>query len=122
MLLAGAAEAAPDEARWEAREWFAAKGSVRLLVIDDASTLGAAGAGGALDTLAWAAAAAGVPSIMIARWPSDGFVLDALEPAVHAEAAQGRPPSDALHAAAAAARVRASAPSAWAGLRLIGGG
>jgi hypothetical protein len=122
LLLAGASDAAPDAVRWEAREWFAAKASVRLLVIDDASTFGAAGAGGALDTLAWAAAAAGVPAIVTARWPSDAFVLEALEPALHAEVSQGRGAAEALHAVAAGARAKSTAPAAWAGLRLIGGG
>jgi tetratricopeptide (TPR) repeat protein len=121
LLLAGTPDTAPDDVRWEAREWFEAKGATRLLVIDDSSTFGAAGAGGALDTLAWAAAAAGIPALVVARWPSDAFVLDALEPALHSQLAQGRAAGDALRAAATAAHDKSTAPSAWAGLRLIGG-
>jgi hypothetical protein len=119
---AGASQAgvSPGELRWEAREWFATQGRARLLVLDDASTLGAAGAGSALDTLAWAAAAAGVSTIVLGRWPADAFALDVLEVAFHAELAKGSAPADAFQAAVSQARAKSAAPSAWSGLRLIG--
>ena len=120
ILLAGAASAPPDDLRWEAREWFAVDGRTRVLVMDDASTFGAAGVGGAMDTLAWSAAAAGISTLVIARWPPDAFAPDALEAAFHGELAKGRSTADAWRAAVAAARDKSTAPSAWAGLRLIG--
>ena len=117
---ASQAGASPGELRWEAREWFATQGRARLLVLDDASTLGAATAGSALDTLAWAAAAAGVSTIVLGRWPADAFALDALEVAFHAELAKGSAPADAFQAAVSQARAKSAAPAAWAGLRFIG--
>jgi hypothetical protein len=120
ILLAGTASSAPDEVRWEAREWFAVDGRVRTLVIDDASTFGAAGVGGAMDTIAWAAAAAGISTIVVARWPSDAFSLDAVESVFHAEVAKGRDVAGAWHTAIMSARSKSAVPAAWAGLRLIG--
>lgn len=121
VLLAPAdAASAPEDVRWEAREWFASQGRARVLVLDDASTLGGAGVGGAMDTLAWAAAAAGVATIAISRWPADAFALDALEMAFHSELVKGSAPADALQTAASRARAKSAAPAAWAGLRLIG--
>jgi hypothetical protein len=120
VLLASPDGGAPDAARWEAREWFAVDGRARVLVLDDASTFGAAGVAGAMDTLAWAAAAAGVSTVVVARWPSDAFSLDALETALHTELAKGSPPAVAWRAAVKAAREGSAAPAGWAGLRLIG--
>ena len=120
VLLAGGDNAAPDAYRWEAREWFAAEGRARVLVLDDASTFGAAGVGGAMDTLAWAAAAAGISSIVFGRWPADAFTLEALETSFHAGLATGMAPAAAWRAAVNAARNKSSAPSGWAGLRFVG--
>jgi tetratricopeptide (TPR) repeat protein len=122
VLLASADSGAADASRWEAREWFAVDGRARVLVLDDASTFGAAGVGGAMDTLAWAAAAAGVSTVVIARWPSDAFSLDALETALHTELAKDSPPAVAWRAAVKAAREGSAAPAGWAGLRLLGPG
>lgn len=120
ILLAGTSSSAPDEVRWEAREWFAVDGRARTLVIDDASTFGAPGVGGAMDTIAWAAAAAGISTIVMARWPSDAFSLDAVESAFHTELAKGGDVAGAWHTAIMSARSKSAAPAAWAGLRLIG--
>jgi hypothetical protein len=120
VLLAADDGGSPDASRWKVREWFAVDGRARVLVLDDASTLGAAGAGGAMDTLAWAAAAAGVSTIVVARWPPDAFSLDPLETAFHAELAKGAAPAAAWNAAIKAAREKSAAPAGWAGLRLNG--
>ncbi len=74
-----------------------------------------------MDTLAWAAAAGGVSTLIVARWPSEAFVLDAVEASFHAELAKGLAPADAWRAAVTAARETSPAPAGWAGLRLIGG-
>jgi hypothetical protein len=122
VLLAGGDGESPDAYRWEAREWFAVDGRARVLVLDDASTFGAAGVGGAMDTLAWAAAAAGVSTMVIGRWPADAFTLDEIETTLHRELAKGTPPAAAWRAAVNAAREKSPAPAGWAGLRFIGGG
>jgi CHAT domain-containing protein len=122
VLLGGSGDAAQNDGRWEAREWFTANSRARVMVIPDATTFGAAGAGGAMDVVAWAAAAAGVSSLVLGRWPADGFTPDALVVAFHAQLAKGVPASEALAAAMAALREKSGdAPANWAGLRLIGG-
>jgi hypothetical protein len=90
-------------------------------VLDDASTFGAAGVAGAMDTLAWAAAAAGVSTMVLGRWPADAFTLDVLEAAFHGELAKGAAPVAAWRAAVKAARAKSPAPAGWAGLRFVGG-
>lgn len=133
LLLAGAtAEGAsttpaavtpPDnDGRWEARDWFNLNGRARVLVIPDASTLGAAGVAGAMDVFAWAAAAANVSSLVIGRWPADGFSRDVFLAALHTHLAKGVPIGEAWGAATLSARQGGAAPSGWAGLRLLGGG
>jgi tetratricopeptide (TPR) repeat protein/CHAT domain-containing protein len=127
-LLLGGAPADKDEGvkndgRWETREWFGVTGRTRVAVLADASSFGAAGVGGSMDALAWAAAAAGVPALVIARWPADGFASAAVLAAFHAQMAKGSPPAEAWRNAITAARTKpGGAPADWAGLRLIGGG
>ena len=75
-----------------------------------------------MDALAWAAAAAGVPALVIARWPADGFASAAVLAAFHAQMAKGRLPAEAWRNAITTARTKpGGAPAEWAGLRLIGG-
>lgn len=109
------------DGRWEVRDWFGAASRARVLVLADASSLGSAGAGSALDLISWAAAAAGVPALLVPRAPSDGFALDPLLPAFHTALATGTGVQAAWTRALAAARERKTgAPSEWAGARLIG--
>jgi tetratricopeptide (TPR) repeat protein/CHAT domain-containing protein len=122
IVLAGSGESAVNDGRWEAREWFSLEGRARVLVIPDASAFGAAGIGGAMDVLAWAAASAGVSALVLGRWPVDAFSVDAVALAFHSQLAAGTPPADAWRAAVLAARGKASAPAGWAGLRFVGGG
>jgi hypothetical protein len=129
LLLAGAAPDRNDkekglgnDGRWEAREWFGINGRARVMVISDASSFGASGVGGSMDALAWAAAAGGVPSLLIGRWPADGFSSDTVIGAFHAQLAKGIAAIDAWRLAVAATReTSGAAPAGWAGLRLIGG-
>ena len=121
LLLAGGVDTPDNDGRWEAREWFNLHGRARVIVIPDASTLGAAGIGGAMDAVAWAAAAANVSSLVIGRWPADGFAQEAFLAALHAELAKGVPVGEAWRAATVSTRQKAgAAPAGWAGLRLIG--
>jgi CHAT domain-containing protein len=92
-------------------------------VLSDGSSFGAPGAAAAMDAFAWAAAAAGVPTLLVGRWPSDGFAAEELLGAFHRAAASGRPPADAWATATATIRTKnGNAPSVWTGLRLIGAG
>ena len=123
LLLAGAATSPDNDGRWEARDWFNLNGRARVLVIPDASTFGAPGVAGAMDVFAWAAAAANVSSLVIGRWPAEGFSQDAFLGLLHAQLAKGVPIGDAWRAATLSAREKAgAAPAGWAGLRLLGGG
>ena len=92
----------------------------RVVVLPDAASMGAAGAGGAMDTMAWALAAAGVPSLIVGRWPADGFTTDALMMGFHSALAKGATIGEAWRSAVAAARATGRAPSGWAGARRIG--
>jgi hypothetical protein len=118
---ADGAPGAENDGRWEVREWFGMTGRVRVLVLPDASSFGAAGVGGAMDALAWAAAAAGVPALIVGRWPAEGFSREALLDAFHTQAAKGTAPAEAWRLATGAARRKnGDGPNAWSGLRFIG--
>jgi tetratricopeptide (TPR) repeat protein len=121
LLLAASADTAAEDGRFEARDWFGIAGRARLVLLPDGSPFGAAGVGSALDPIAWAASAAGVSALVIGRWPADAFAADALSAAFHARLAAGKPAVDAWRDAIAGAREQGTPPSAWAGLRLIGG-
>jgi hypothetical protein len=122
VLLGGVADVPDNDGRWEAREWFNLNGRARVMVVPDSSTFGAAGIAGAMDAFAWAAAAAHVSSLVIGRWPADGFTSEPFLSALHAQLAKGVPAADAWRAATVSARAKSgAAPAGWAGLRLIGG-
>ena len=123
LALSGSGETPQTDGRWEARDWFAAASHARVLVLADPSSFASSGAGSALDIIAWAAAAAGVPALVIPRAPADGFTLDEVLSAFHAGLAKGSGVHDAWARAVAAARARkGEAPSEWGGVRLIGAG
>lgn len=122
VILAASGDAAAGDGRLEARDWFGLAARARVVVLPDGSAFGVAGVGNAMDPIAWAATAAGVSTLVLGRWPADGFTDDALAAAFHAKLAAGMPAADAWGAAVADARQKSAAPSAWAGLRLIGGG
>lgn len=125
VILGGSADGVDgpeNDGRWEVREWFRVAARARVMVLPDASSFGAAGIGGSMDALAWAAAAAGVPALIVGRWPADAFAVDALLAAFHANTANGLAPAEAWRLATAAAREKnGAAPRGWSGLRLIGG-
>ena len=74
-----------------------------------------------MDTVAWAAAASGVASVVVGRWPMDGFTPNALLGALHADLAKGKSIGEAWAAAVTAARATGGdAPAAWSGARVIG--
>ena len=123
VLLAPSADTSGADGRWELRKWFAERGRARVLVLPDGASFGAAGVGAAMDALAWAAAAAGASTVAVGRWPRDGYATDSLLKAWHERLAQtALTPGDAMRDAIGATRAKGGdAPSAWAGLRVIGG-
>ena len=123
LALSGSGDTVQADGRWEVRDWFGASSHTRVLVLTDASSLGSTGAGGALDLVAWAAAAAGIPAIVLPRAPADGFTLDAVLTALHRTLATGAGVQESWSRAMALARERAGdAPAGWSGARLIGAG
>jgi CHAT domain-containing protein len=123
VALAGTGETADRDGRWEVREWFSGNSHARVMVLSDGGSFGAPGAAAAMDAFAWAAAAAGIPTLLVGRWPSDGFATEDLLTAFHRGAATGRTPADAWTTATATIRTKnGNTPSAWTGLRLIGSG
>jgi hypothetical protein len=125
ILLASSGDTPPEDGRFEVREWFTVPARARVVVLPDGSAFGAAGVGNAMDAIAWAASAAGVSTLVIARWPADAFSSDAAAAALHARLAAGAPPLEAWRAAVTAVRGEVDGgapPAAWAGLRLVGGG
>jgi tetratricopeptide (TPR) repeat protein len=120
VVLAGTGEQLDNDGRWEVREWFRSSSRASVAIIADGSSFGGAGVAGAMDTLAWASASLGVPVLVVARWPSDGFSNDAVFAAFHVALAKGTSPIAAWTSAVGAARTKNAAPAAWAGARLIG--
>jgi hypothetical protein len=121
-VLSGAGAAPESDGRWELREWFRGSSHARVMVLPDGSSFGSPGAASAMDAIAWAAAAAGVPTLVIGRWPSDGYVVDRLLVEFHRALAAGRAPAEAWAAAVAPRMTTGEPPAAWTGLRLIGPG
>jgi tetratricopeptide (TPR) repeat protein len=123
LVFAASGETLQADGRWEVREWFGGASRARVVVLADSSSLGSAGAGGALDTIAWAAAAGGVPALVVARAPADGFMLDDVLAAFHGALAKGAAVQDGWARAVTAARLKSGGtPAGWAGARLIGAG
>ena len=120
VVVAGTGEQLDNDGRWEVREWFRGTSHANVAVFADGSSFGGAGVAGAMDTIAWASASLGVPVLVVARWPSDGFSNDDLFAAFHVALAKGTTPAVAWTAAVKAARAKNAAPAGWAGARLIG--
>ena len=76
----------------------------------------------ATDAVHWAWLAAGVPSVLIARWTADAAASDALLLEFHRRLRDGVDPGEALHAARRAVRARPewAAPYFWAGWMAVG--
>ena len=120
-VLVSPGSASNDTGRWALREWFGNPGRTQVLSLPDGSGFGGTRVSAAMDALAWAAAAHGISTLAIGRWPADGFAIDSVLTRVHEELANSTPPAEALRAAIASARgTNGDAPSAWGGLRLIG--
>ena len=121
VAFSGSGDTPQADGRWEVRDWFGAASRARVMVLADPSSFGASGAGSALDIIAWAAVAGGVPALVVPRAPGDGFALDEIMSAFHGGLAKGTSVQDAWVRAVTTARERkGEAPAGWAGARLIG--
>jgi hypothetical protein len=121
ILLARSGDTLASDGRLEVREWFGLRSPGGVLVVGDARTFDRKGIGAAMEALDWATAAAGVRALFVGRAPPGAFAIDPLARALYARLARGEPPGAAWRGAIADVRATAgSAPSGWAGLRLVG--
>jgi CHAT domain-containing protein len=123
ILLAGdrtGADAAQDGAL-EAREIVNLELRAGLAVLSDGAAISMRDGAGAIDAVQWAWLAAGVPALVLARWPADAEAGNALLAELHRRLRDGATPREALHAAREAVRRRpqTAAPVHWAGWMLI---
>jgi hypothetical protein len=117
------AEGAESDAALDAREVFNLEAGANLAVFTDGSAGSMRDAASSWPVVQWAWRAAGVPHILVARWPIDPAVAGDLLADFYSRLKAGEPAQAALHAAQARVRAREEtrAPQAWAGWLLIGG-
>jgi CHAT domain-containing protein len=120
LLLA--ADPANDGAL-EAREIMNLDLHAAVAVLSDGAAMTMRDAADEVGAVGWAWRAAGVPAIVLPRWPADDRVSAELLSALHARLRAGETPEVALHAASASIRSRreTSAPFYWASWMLVGG-
>ncbi len=126
VLLAGddtaADRASENDGALEAREVMNLDLRARTVVMSDGAAASMRDGAAAAEAVQWSWRAAGVPSIVLARWPTDGEASAALLGALHEHLHAGDAPAAALQAARAALRAREEtrAPYFWAGWIVIG--
>jgi CHAT domain-containing protein len=126
LLLAGEPVGNPPEpandARLDARDVMNLALSGRLAVLSDPSAMSMRDAADEAALVQWAWRAAGVPALMMARWPTDASAAEDLLAGFHERVRAGEEPGRALRGAQAAVRSveGRSAPFFWAGWLLIG--
>lgn len=119
ILLSGdrSSQVAADDGALEAREVMNLNLRARVVILSDGAATSMREGAAAADVLQWAWLAAGVPSVVLARWTTDPAASDALLAEFHRRLRTSAEPADALHAARVAIRARPewSAPFYWAG-------
>ena len=117
------AEGAESEAALDVREVFNLDAGARVAVFTDGTAAAMRDAASSWPVVQWAWRAAGVPQLLVARWPIDPAVAEDLLTEFYTRVKAGEPASAALHAAQARVRAREEtrAPQSWAGWMLIGG-
>ena len=126
LLLAGEPAANPpdaaNDARLDARDVMNLTLTARLAILSDASAMSMRDAADEAALVQWAWRAAGVPSLVMARWPTQTAAAEDLLAGFHRRVRAGEPPASALRAAQADVRASQghSAPFYWAGWILIG--
>jgi CHAT domain-containing protein len=96
--------------------------AARLVVFSDGSATSMRDGAAAADVLQWGWLAAGVPSVLAARWTAPGASSDRLLTEFYRRLYAGEPPAAALRAAQQAVRSTpdTAAPIHWAGWLLLG--
>jgi CHAT domain-containing protein len=91
-------------------------------VLSDGAATSMRDSAAAADVVQWAWLAAGVPSVLLARWTADPAASEALLTEFHRQLRAGAEPGAALHAARQVVRARPewSAPMNWAGWMALG--
>jgi tetratricopeptide (TPR) repeat protein len=114
---------APDPANdavLDAREIMNLDLRASLAVFSDDAAMSMRDAAGEASTVAWAWRAAGVPSILVARWVGEPAVSNQLLGAFHARLRAGDAPEAALQSARRTLRDGTPAPYHWSAWMLIG--
>lgn len=111
-----------DDGWLEAREVMNLTLQARLATFTDGAAASMRNAAAASPIVQWAWLAAGVPAIVLPRWPSDDGASQALVGAMYERLRKGDAPADALSLAAAAVRKMPGmeAPFYWAGWMTLG--
>jgi tetratricopeptide (TPR) repeat protein len=121
--IGSAQPSAEDDGALEAREVINLETRARVAVVSDGSALSMRDAAHEAGAVQWAWRAAGVPSLILARWMADNPAGNALVQELHQHLRQSYAPHVALNRARASVRAKPqwSAPYYWAGWLLIGG-
>jgi tetratricopeptide (TPR) repeat protein len=120
---AGSPDTAPDrDGVLEAREVMNFDVGARAVAFSDGSSVSMWNAAPAIDLVRWAWRAAGVPTIVLPRWPSDDAAGRAILKEFYARVKAGDAPEAALQSSRAAIRGNAEtrAPYFWAGWMAVG--
>ena len=109
-----------NDAVLEAREVMNLDLRAALAVLSDGSAMSMREAADESATIAWAWRAAGVPSIVMPRWPTEDPLSNQMLAELHARLRAGDSPELALQAARQKVRARNPAPYYWSAWMLIG--
>ena len=111
-----------DDGSLELREVMNMNFSAAVAVFSDGSATSMRDGAAAADVLQWGWLAAGVPSVLIARWAAPPQAAAVFLAEFHGQLRQGASPSDAVRAAQRLVRSSpdTSAPIYWAGWMLLG--
>jgi CHAT domain-containing protein len=95
----------------------------RLTVLSDGASLSMRDAASEVSIVHWAWRAAGVPWIVLPRWPSDDAARETLVRELYRELRSGKSPDEALLAARRVVQQTTAwkAPFYWAGWIAVGG-
>lgn len=117
-----AATAADRDGMLEARELFDLDLRARFAVFTDGAALSMRAAAPTVEIVRWAWRAAGVPTIVLARWPADPAATTILMEEFYKQVKEGTAVDEALQRARAAVRAREDmrAPIFWAGWMVLG--
>ncbi len=115
-------QATDNDGALQVRELMNLDLRARVAVLSDGASMSMRGAAPAASTVRWAWRAAGVPSIVLARWGSDADAAASLVREFYAGLKAGDAPDRALQAASAAVRASEDtrAPYFWATWMVVG--